>query len=254
MFFVLSKVLVFLLSPLVWIITTFLYSVFCKNQQKRKKALITGAGLLIFFSNSFIINEAFLAWETPPISMNTLRYHETAIVLTGVTNNLKNIKDRVSFDKGADRVLHAVQLYRAGKIKRILISGGSSTVFGKKVPEADQLLKVFLYCGVPREALIVENKSRNTAESSRYSKEIIDRFQLGKEFLLITSSFHIRRSLKCFQKVGLKVEPYPVDFYTSDRSLSPILLILPSEYAISKWSILFHEVVGYCVYKIAGHI
>jgi uncharacterized SAM-binding protein YcdF (DUF218 family) len=253
MFFILSKVLNFLISPLLWVILIFFYAFLCNKPSVKKKVFLTGIIVLLFFSNSFIVNEAFLAWEDKPIQISGLKNYETAIVLTGVTSNRKEITDRVFFDKGADRVLHTVQLYKLGKIKKILISGGSSVVIGKSVPEAWQLKKVFLYCGVLEKDIIIEDRSRNTTESSYYSKNLIDSLNLGNEFLLITSAFHIPRSVSCFEKAGLNVKAYPVDYYSNDKGPNLLALLRPSENSLVKWSILFHEILGYVVYKIMGY-
>ncbi|MGB4399127.1 MAG: YdcF family protein, partial [Daejeonella sp.] len=110
--------------------------------------------------------------------------------------------DRVFFGKGADRVVHAIQLYKAGKIKRIIISGGSGALVGKKVPEAEHLKKVFLFSGVPDSVLYIESESRNTVENARFSKRLIDSLQLQPKFLLVTSAFHMPRAMGCFQKAG----------------------------------------------------
>lgn len=253
MFFILSKVLDFMLSPLLWVILIFFYAFFCKKPTVKKKVFLTGITVLLFFSNSFIVNEAFLAWEDEPILISGLKKYETAIVLTGVASNRKGITDRVFFGQGADRVLHTVQLYKLGKIKKILISGGSSAVIGKSIPEARQLKKVFLYCGVSEIDIILEDRSRNTTESSYYSRKLIDSLNLGQEFLLITSAFHIPRSVGCFEKAGLNVQAYPVDFYAHDRSYNLLALLRPSESSLGKWSTLIHEIVGYIVYKLMGY-
>ncbi|MDP2336726.1 MAG: YdcF family protein [Bacteroidota bacterium] len=253
MFFILSKVLDFLLLPLIWVILIFLYALFCKKPPRKKKTYIAGLLLLLFFSNGFIVNEAFLAWEDEPVQISELKNYETAIVLTGVASNRKGITDRVFFGKGADRVLHTVQLYKAGKIRRILISGGSGALVGEKIAEAGQLRKVFMYCGVPDTSIILEDRSRNTAESARYSKKLIDSLKLSGEFLLVTSAFHIPRSMGCFTKAGIEVKAYPVDFYSQDRDLDLETILLPSENALGKWAILLHEIVGYVVYKVMGY-
>lgn len=253
MFFILSKILSFLLSPLVWIMLILLYAIFCRNRRKKKRTFLASLALLLFFSNELIVNEAFLLWEDKPVAIKELKNYETAIVLTGVTSTRKEIPDKVFFSKGADRLLHTVQLYHEGKIKKILISGGSGGIVSRSVPEARQLKRVFLYCGIPAQDIILEDRSRNTAESSRYTKKITDSLDLGEEFLLVTSAFHIPRSIACFEKAGLNVKAYPVDLYAEDRDYSIGDILLPSEYALYKWNILIHEITGYIVYKIMGY-
>jgi len=69
---------------------------------------------------------------------------------------------------------------------------------------------------------------------------------------LITSAFHIPRSLGCFRKAGLNVQPYSVDFYSNDRKFDLDNLIVPSASALEKWSLLIHEICGFLIYKIMG--
>ncbi len=219
----------------------------------KKRFFYTGFIVLLIFTNPFLASEAFRAWEGEPVPMSSIGNYETAIVLSGVASTRDVAPDRVFFGKGADRVIHTVQLYKAGKIKRILISGGSGALVGKKVPEASQLKKVFLFSGVPDSVIFTEDQSRNTVESARFSRKMIDSLQLGYSFLLITSAFHMPRSMGCFQKEGINAESYSTDFYADERSLDFASLIIPEEGALLNWSTLIHEIFGYWVYKILGY-
>jgi uncharacterized SAM-binding protein YcdF (DUF218 family) len=207
----------------------------------------------LFFSNSFIINEVLSAWEVESVKFSNIKKYDFGIVLTGVTNSRRTLRDRVNFDKGADRVLHTIQLYKSGKIKKIIISGGSGLLLGDTISEAEELAKVFLLCGVPEQDLILEKKSVNTRENALLTKELIDQKNMKGSYLLITSAFHMRRASLCFNKVGLKTDVFPVDFYTEQRRFSPDML-LPNEHALSKWTILSHEILGVITYKVMGYI
>ena len=208
--------------------------------------------MLFFFGNSFIANQAMLLWEEDPVPIASLGTYNTAIVLTGIADQ-KRSSDRVYFSKGADRLLHTVQLYKAGKVRKILISGGSGELIGKKISEADKLKGVFIYCGVNKADIILESKSRNTHESSLFTKKIIDGLGIKGNFLLVTSAFHMRRSLGCFTKAGIKTDIFPVDYYSSElESFNPMDMI-PTEGPITNWSLLIHEITGYVVYKVMGY-
>lgn len=254
MFFIFSKTIDFLLSPLVWILIVLIAGLRAKKSINRKVYLTMASTMLIFFSNSFISGVAFRAWEGEPIPLESLSVYQTGIVLTGVAMTKKNAPDRVFFAKGADRVMHTVELYKAGKIKNILISGGSGAILSKEIPEAQKLKSAFLYSGVPDSVIFLEDRSRNTVESARYSKRICDSLQRGSKYLLITSAFHMPRSMGCFRKAGINTEPYSVDYYTGDLDFTPGEMLIPSEYALYRWGVLIHELAGYVIYKLMGYI
>src|SRR5690606_17765303 len=81
--------------------------------------------------------------------------------------------DRVYFGRGADRVVHTVQLFKLRLIDRILISGGSGRLVDIQEREADRFREVMIMLGVPDSAIVVENESRNTHESARAVSRIL---------------------------------------------------------------------------------
>ncbi|MBO9700271.1 MAG: YdcF family protein [Sporocytophaga sp.] len=238
---------------MIWIIGILIYSLFTRDVRRKKIAVISATLLLLFFSNEYIVNKALLFWEEPPVSIANLQTGYTAILLTGVTESNKSPKDRIYYNKGADRVLHTLQLYRAGKVKSTIISGGAALMIGEQIPEAESLKKTFLDAKIPSNAIILETESRNTRENALFTKKIIDSLNLKGPFLLVTSAFHMKRAKGCFKKVGTAVTPYPADYYSTDGKFTPDYFIIPSERALSKWSLLIHEVLGYWVYRMMGY-
>ncbi len=253
MFFILSKILQYILMPYLWIFIMFFGALFLKKGKHQKKLLSVGIILLFFFGNEFIAREAMALWEKEPVNISALSDYETGIVLTGVTKQKSAYQDRTFFDKGADRLLHAVQLYKAGKISKILVTGGSGSITKRVATEAADLKRAFLYCGVNASDLIIEDKSRNTRENAFFTKVTIQKNRLSGKFLLITSAFHMRRAKGCFDKAGVKTDIFPVDYYTGDRKFTPDTLIIPSADGLSLWTRLIHEVFGYIVYKLISY-
>jgi uncharacterized SAM-binding protein YcdF (DUF218 family) len=253
MFFILSKTLFYFCIPLFWIIVFLLFAFFSKNQKRKKRFFLTGISMLIFFSNDFIANEALKIWEIPATKISDVQPHDIGIVLTGIASR-HDPRDRVYIDAGSGRVLHTVQLYRLGKIKKILISGGSGRLLGDTIPEAVELASVFRLCGIPEEDLLLEDKSINTRENAVLSKKFLDKRNFNGKALLITSAFHMRRARLCFNKAGLKTDVFSTDFRSHKTVFNPASLIFPSETAIGKWTTIFHETLGVVSYKIAGYI
>lgn len=254
MFFILSKILNFLTNPLVFVLVFFLLSIFLKKPIWKKRFFWIGFSLLVFFSNDFIVNEVMRAWEidvTP--YANIKKKYEWGIVLTGVTYNDKQPDDRVYFQHGADRVVHTVQLYKIGIIRKIMISGGSGRLITNARKEADDLFKAMKLMGVPEQDIAIESESRNTYESAINVKELL-KGQPEGEYLLITSAFHLRRSVACFRKAGFEVDIFSTDFYTHPRYFTPDVLLIPSANAIMTWQKLFKEWSGMVAYKVAEYI
>ena len=240
--------------PAVWIAICLLVAVFSKNPKRKKIGLYSGLVLFLFCTNVWIENKAFLLWEPEPIKLSELPDYEVGIVLTGVTNHDKSPHDRVYFDKGADRVLHTVQLYKLGKIKKILISGLSGRVTGEPIDEGSDMKKVFLLCGIPDSVLILELHSRNTHENALFTKNLLDSLPIKGKKLLITSAFHMNRSKACFDKEGIETDIFPTDFYGRETTMTPDIWIVPNEKALGGWQTLIREWLGYLMYKVMGYL
>ncbi len=240
--------------PLVLVCLGFLISAGLADSRWKKRVFWLSLCLLLFFSNDFIANEAMRLWELPPTSYSSIKEeYAFGILLTGVTINDFEPPDRVYFARGADRVVHSVDLYKRGIIKRILISGGTGRLFTNGRPEADDLFTVLKMMGVPEHDLIIENESRNTYESAVRVKEILGS-KPDQNLLLITSAFHMRRSRACFSKVGVGVATFTTDFYSHPRYYTLESLIIPKADALQVWTKLFKEWTGMVAYRLAGYI
>lgn len=251
MFYFLSKTIFYVLMPFTWMLVALVYALFTKNAKRKKYALGTGLLVLLFFNNSLLVNKLLIWWEPVPIPYASIsQKYDVGIVLTGVTiQRLPN--DRVFFAKGADRATHALQLYRLGLIKKILITGGKPGVVAYGVAEADKLKEFFLMAGVPKSDLLIENEAKNTYENAQYTVTMLRKNPEYKSFILITSAFHMRRAAGCFSKAGLAFDTFPVDYY-SHESRWEDLIPSASMQAFQLWSLLIHEWIGVVTYRLTG--
>jgi uncharacterized SAM-binding protein YcdF (DUF218 family) len=121
------------------------------------------------------------------------------------------------FRGAADRVIAAAELARRYPNARIIYSGGSGNLISDDAKEADYAAAVFESLGVSKERLIMERRSRNTQENAEFSK-VIAAPKSGERWLLVTSAYHMPRSVGLFRKAGFAVEPYPVDWRVGGRA------------------------------------
>ncbi|HSI77348.1 MAG TPA: YdcF family protein [Lunatimonas sp.] len=256
MFFYISQLFSFLAMPLT-LILILLISGFLARPIKWKK-ILSGIGILmlILFTNNALSTIVINYWEPAFKVIKTLPEYEIGIVLTGVTNINKAADDRTFFDKGADRATHAVQLYKEGKLKRILISGGQGFQPRNNQKEAILLANFMITAGIPESDLIIEDNSKNTRENALFTKRTLEECgqSLDQRFLLITSAFHMKRAEGCFRKIGLQVDTFPVDYYGNDNPVNIRSLIQPSPNALVLWHKLTKEWIGLLAYRIAGYI
>ena len=208
--------------------------------------------LLFLFSNPFLFNFTSHSWESKIANPTEIRdTFEVAIVLGGISSfDEENQLNR--FSANADRILNVLPLYFDGRVKKIMLSGGSGSL-DQEEKEAEELANYLEKIGVSSEDLILESNSRNTYENAAFSAAIIqERFPEGK-VLLSTSSTHMPRALACFEKQGLSCLAFAVDENNKFRDFHWSHLFLPQADILHKWYWLIHEYVGFLTYKIVGY-
>ncbi|MFC7668642.1 YdcF family protein [Hymenobacter humi] len=253
MFFLLSKFLDVVLLPTVWLLALLLAALLAR-QPRQRQWLLAALVLLLVGTNTALVNEALLAWERPPVPLSALPSRsDAAVLLTGITEVDKSPHDRVYLQHGADRLTNALWLYRAGRVRVIIISGGSGAVLEKAHTEAADLATLLRLAGVPNRAILVEDQSRNTRENASFTKRLLAAHPDIKSLVLVTSAFHERRALGCFEKVGLRPVPFPAGFLSEDRRPTPDFWLLPSPEPLKNLSILLHEIAGWLTYKLLGY-
>ncbi|MBI1766904.1 MAG: YdcF family protein [Bacteroidetes bacterium] len=255
MFFVLSKIVAYVVMPFTVVCILLATALFIKKQTLKKKLFVISLSLLFFFSNDFIENEVMMLWEVPVTPFKDLKKnYEWGILLTGVTKYDTGPLDRIYFACGADRVTHTVQLYKTGRIKKILVSGGSGRLDAPERKEAFEVEAALKLMGVPQEDIITESESRNTHESAVAVKKMLVDQAIPSECILITSGYHLRRSAACFRKERWNMDCFSVDFRSHKRKYSFDILLIPKVEVLSNWNTLIKEWTGMIAYKAAGYI
>lgn len=252
MFFLLSKILVIFIRPLCWSVGLLIWAFVTKLPERRRKLILISLLILFLSSNKVLVNEITRAWEMEPQKEASIP--EAAVILGGYAE-FDSHRNRVQMSDAADRLYSVVNLFQQKKIKRIILSGGSSSVTGRTKPEADYVLPILKSYGIPDSVVIKESKSRNTHENAINTSKILKDNHLYGPILLVTSSFHMRRARGTFAKAGIAVVPYPVHFI-SDYGRGYFLpdFFIPSSEALFRCDAIIKEWVGYMAYAITGKI
>ncbi len=255
MFFFLSKILAFLIVPYTWLFFGLLFLLKKVWNTPFKKWVL---GLTIFMyviSNSFLMDEVVRAWEycDDDIYLKDTRY-DIAIVLGGM-GRIDERQQRFDFGFSGDRLFQALELYHKKRIGKLLITGGSGSISKPNHREAVYIKKYLRSISVPDSAIIIENNSKNTYENAIFTKHMLDSMQFKGSVLLVTSSFHMRRSLAIFNKAGYKnLTPYITNKFTGERKLGFDYCLIPNVEAVFSLNLILHEMAGYMTYKLKGYL
>lgn len=177
---------------------------------------------------------------------------EVIIVLGGSTlARVSTARGVAELNDAGDRLTDAVMLARRYPQARILFSGGVGLFEPGGETEAATAERLLLAMGVPPERLMLENQSRNTDENAEYTLAA-----LGANpgtALLVTSAFHMPRSVGLFRRVGIDVVPWPTDYRSSGQEgfgldfANPVHNLNTTSIAIKEW-------IGLAAYHWTGRI
>lgn len=182
----------------------------------------------------------------PPGDVKTLPRSDAIVVLGGGIGAPTKYTPDPELFPAADRGWQAARCYKAGKAPMILFSG---------IGEGPGMKRFLMDLGVPEASILLESDSRNTYENAEFTQKKLKALK-AKRVILVTSAWHMRRSVAVFKRFGVEVVPCGTDYESryAKGSTSPkeMKFWLPSGDALSRNSFLIKEYIGYIAYKIHG--
>ena len=144
-------------------------------------------------------------------------------------------------DVAAQRLLAAYVLHRRTALP-VLTSGGE--VYAGEGRESLYMRDVLVSLGMDGMKVLLEDRSLNTQENAQFTAKVLKERGYSRP-LLVTSAFHMPRSVKNFAQSGITVLPYPVGFYTP-RTAGPAHLLswVPSYSAMRGTGLALKEYLG----------
>jgi uncharacterized SAM-binding protein YcdF (DUF218 family) len=241
MFFIFSKLLIIFIYPFTWILGFLIAAILIKKPVLKRRLLITTAVLSLIFSNPFLLDQFAKRWDIAPVPLKKSGSYSCVIVLGGFTGEDAN--GNGVFNVAADRFIEGLKLIVTGKASHILITSGNGNLLHDKFAEADWVKTQLKAFKVPDSCVLIENKSRNTLENAAFSKTLIEARHLPPPYLLVTSAFHLRRSLGIFKKAKLEMIPYPCNYMAGNGKISPASFI-PKADVLWTWDFYIKELIG----------
>jgi uncharacterized SAM-binding protein YcdF (DUF218 family) len=260
MFVYLSKFLPLFVYPVGLSIALILLSVLTRRWAAVSVALaLAAAAVLFIFSNGWVASRLVRGLEWQYVPAGDLPSADAIVLLGGATRPNIQPRSMTEMNEAGDRITLAANLYREGKAPVIVASGGAIDWLGSQTPEAEGMRELLEFMEVPADAIITENKARNTYENATLVREIADERGFNK-ILLVTSALHMPRSVAIFEKQGFEVIPAPADFQVTESDdggaqatfAARAYHVLPEAQYLELSTRALKEYLGSVVYRLRG--
>ena len=180
--------------------------------------------------------------QYPLVPMAAVAQAPAIVVLGGAVSPPPIGGSEIDLNSAADRVWYGARLFHAAKAPMLILSGGYDPE-RHAYSEARAMAAFMADLGVPVQALVLEEQSRNTRQNAAYSAALLKARGIDR-ILLVTSALHMPRAVALFTAQGLQVIPAPTDFEASQAPPSGVLAWLPDALALDGNGRALKELVG----------
>lgn len=253
MFFIASKLFWLVVQPLSVVLLLMIAAVLAVLAGRKRLAVAALAlGLVTHGAASFTnlgyiiiqpLEDRFAVPATPPVKVDAI------VMLGGATlERPSSARQIAELNDAGDRLTTTLWLARAYPDAKVVISGGSGALSDEGESEAVTAQRFFLAFGIATERLVLEGDSRNTEENVAYTKSLLG---AAETVVLVTSAYHMPRSVGIFEKAGISVIPWPTDYRSpglrgwSFDIANPVQNLNVTTIAIKEW-------IGLVAYNWAG--
>ena len=254
MFFLASKIFWFVAEPVSLAIVVGVLGLLLGFTRFARAGRVLMAGAIIALAvglltplGAFLLRPLEERFPPPPANIPA---PAGIIVLGGAVDAERSeARGQIFLTSDGSRLTTAVDLARRYPAARLVFTGGLGT-FREGPPEAIGARKLWLSLGVPAERMTFEANSRDTWENAVFTRDLV-KPKPGETWLLVTSAWHMPRSVGIFRRLGFDLIPYPVAYRTfgdqRDFLLSPYMAhrVFMLDYGIREW-------VGLLAYRLAG--
>ena len=222
---------------------------------KNIKFVYSAFVFLIIFSNGLVSETLWSLLEYP---WKRLDYssvdNSDGIVVLSSRRHLPPGNTQIIEWYDPDRFFAGIDLYKADKANRLIFTGGINPFDSGLPPEGNIYIMEAISMGIPKKDLFTTYPVSNTIQEAKAIKKLLNSEIVSnqKKIILVTSAFHMKRAKKVFEREGISVLPYPVDFKSNKSFFSTLLDPLkwvPSSYYFHESSSAIREIIGRTIYR-----
>jgi uncharacterized SAM-binding protein YcdF (DUF218 family) len=251
-----AKVLNLLAQPLTWVVVLLVASLLFRRKPALGQKLVGLALALLVLMGwqplpHWLIRQLETQYSEIPFNAS-LEPYTGAIILGGATEEgyIALAHAQPLLNDAAERMIAPIAMLRHNPRLRIVFTGGEGSILASGPSEAERVRPFFDSMGLAANQVTYEATSRTTYENAVLSAQLPG-INIGQRWLLVTSAWHMPRSMATFSKAGWNVTAYPVDFRTGDTTPW-------TEYSLKdgsrNWQLLLHECLGWLAYRVTGRL
>ena len=241
----LHKILPTLFSPLAIALALIVFGAVTS----RKKIIYATIAALYLLSTPIASNYLLGLIEGPPFRQDPTKLPsaDAIVVLSGMLVGVPSSNGIVYEWSDPDRFFGGIELFRLSKSSTLIFTQGKLPWTSQMEPEGAVLKRFAESMGIPSSNILLTDEAKNTEEEAKAVRKLLSK--PNPSVLLVTSAFHMQRSMQLFESQGLKVTPYPVDFRIEMRDRTP-MDFLPDADALKLTSLALREQIGRTFYRL----
>lgn len=255
MFFLVSKAFWLLMQPISMVLLLIVLALVLMWLKRRRAAVFALAGAVLIQSVLGYTSLGYLMirpleerFAVPAVAPEKV---DAIVFLGGATRARPSTARQIAeLNDAGDRAVTTFMLAQRYPEARIVLTGGASFT-DETETEAVTMQRFLTQLGVAPERLVLEDEARNTAENAAFSRDLIADSDGEGAVILVTSAFHMPRSVGLFEAQGIDVIPWPTDYRsagTEGFGLDLANLSLNMETS----TIAMREWIGLVAYHLTG--
>jgi len=240
MLFTLQKLIWYLVMPPASLILLMLAGLFIARKRRKTglSLVAVGLGTLYLLSLDPVANLLLKPLENSAPPLQQLPEAVDAVVVPGggsvdlAPSGAPSVPNAETWT----RLIKGIEIARKLNVPLVL-TGGNGEPFAVRLNDAEVMAEAAYGLGMPRQQVIVENRSRNTLENSHAVRSIVK----GDRIILATSAYYMKRAVRLFNKRGFTVLPAPTYHLCQTRKTNVFTLIpgagnlVRSSTALAEW-------------------
>jgi uncharacterized SAM-binding protein YcdF (DUF218 family) len=174
----------------------------------------------VFPVANYLLEPLEQRFPQPDLTLNEEPIAGIIVLGGGEDAELSAIHGSPQFNQGAERLMVVPGLMLRYPSAKVVFTGGSGSLMKPEYRGGDVAQQWLSQQGLGARS-IIERNSRNTLQNALYTRELINEMEeepTGK-WVLVTSAFHMPRSVGVYRHVGIEVIPYPVDYRVAENGV-----------------------------------